>query len=333
MKKRMLKSMFFAAKPSHLILYATNRCNLRCRTCFVNFDDNREKEMTLEEIKQIAGYLDKLIWLDISGGEPFLRSDLPEICAAFSAKSISIPTNGIERELICGAVEKIREKTNAEITIAVSLDGFKETNDSIRGEGTFDKAIGTIEKLKKIRGIRIKVNTVLSNENCEEIISFMRFIKGLNPDFHSINIRRGVSRDANLKRPSYKDLLKIKGKIFSIWNEYDYGVKKFESGILKRYQRAAFDSSLKVIKEKRQIPKCLAGKSHLVIYANGDVSSCEMLAPYGNIRKKSLAELLKSKEAIARRDFIRQGKCHCYHNCNLLDNLLLNPFECSKLLI
>lgn len=325
--------MFFAARPSHLILYATNRCNLRCRTCFVNFDEYRGKEMTLEEIRQIAGYLNKLIWLDISGGEPFLRSDLPEICAAFGAKSISIPTNGMEQELICGATEEIREKTDAKITVAVSIDGFKETNDLIRGKGTFNKAIGTIGKLKKINGIRIKVNTVLSNENYKEIISFMRFIKELDVDFHSINIRRAVSRDSNLKCPSYEDLLKIRSGIFNIWNKYDYGVKKIESGILKRYQRAAFDASLGVIKEKRQILKCLAWKHHLVIYANGDVSSCEILAPFGNIRKKSLAELLKSKEATERKNFIKQRKCHCYHNCNMLDNLLLNPFKFFKLLI
>jgi len=86
MRKRILKSAFLASRPVHLILHVTNRCNLRCRTCFVDFDNYQGKELTLKEIERISKYLGKLIWLDVGGGEPFLRDDLHDICALFDAK-------------------------------------------------------------------------------------------------------------------------------------------------------------------------------------------------------------------------------------------------------
>lgn len=332
MKKRILISTLFHNRPNHLILHITNRCNLRCKTCFVDFTKG-EKELTMDEIEKISNYLNKLIWLDISGGEPFLRKDLPEICARFNTKSISIPTNGFDPNLIYKTTKKIRERTKAEVHISVSIDGFKKTNDSIRDNGCFDKSIETLNLLKTIKGIKIKVNTVLCEENYDEIIDFMKFIKTFNIDFHSIIFLRGISRDLAFKCPSYKKLTKIKKDIFKIWGTYNYGFQTIEKKVLKSYQKYLYETSLKIIKEKRQIPRCLAGKQHLVIYSNGDIAFCEILKPFGNLRKKKLNSLLKSKAAEEQRKIIKNRKCYCYHNCNMLDNYFLNPIHYPKLLV
>lgn len=333
MWKRILKSALFAKRPSHLILYVTNRCNLKCRTCFVDFTKNTEKELTVDEIEGIAKHLDELIWVDISGGEPFLRRDLPDICSKFNTKSLSIPTNGFNPELIYETTRKIRGGTDAEINIAVSIDGFEKTNDSIRNKGCFNRSIETLNLLKKIKGIRIKVNTVLCEKNYDELIDFMKFIKGFDVDFHSIILLRGTARDPLFKCPSYEKLARIRKEIFKVWCTYDYGFRTQERKFLLNYQRHMYDSSLKVIKEKRQTPRCLAGNQHLVVYSNGDVAFCEMLKPFGNLRKKNLNTLLKSREAQAQRKIIRNRICYCHHNCNMVDNYFLNPFHYPKLLI
>ncbi|MFH1461889.1 MAG: radical SAM protein [bacterium] len=333
MRKRILKSIFFTKKPVHLILYVTNKCNLRCKTCFVDFDRYIEAELTLEEIERIALYLNELIWLDIGGGEPFLRKDLPEICEKFNTKLISIPTNGFDPTLIYETTKKIRSKTDAEVNIAVSLDGFEKTNDNIKAEGCFKKSIETLKLLKTIRGIWLKVNTVLCRRNYPEIIDFMKFIRRFNIDFHSIILQRGPSGNPNYECPPYEKLLKIKEDIFNIWNTYDCGFKTIESSILKSYQRIMYETSLKIIKDKKQIPSCVAGKYHLVIYPNGDLAPCEMLKPFGNIRKDNIESILESKKAKEQRRFIKNKNCYCYHNCNMLDNFLLNPLLYPKLLM
>jgi len=334
MKARILKSVFIPYRPVHLILHITNRCTLRCKTCFVTFDDVPDRELNLEEINGIAKCLKKLIWLDISGGEPFLRSDLPDICAAFDAKTIAIPTNGFDPPLICETTKKIREGVSSEINISISIDGFEPINDEIRGRGYFKKSIETVELLKRVPGIRIKVNTVLCNKNYAEIIDFMKFVKGLGVDFQSVIFRRGSKVVAKpFECPPYEELKRIKAEIFRIWGTYDYGFGAFESRILHNYQRAMYEASLRVIKEKKQVMRCLAGRRHLVIYADGSVSFCEVLPPFGNIRNERLPSLLKSKNAEKSRDLIAGRGCYCYHNCNMIDNFFLNPLYYPRFLI
>lgn len=332
MRKRILKSALFTKKPSHLILHVTNKCNLKCKTCFVDFTKNKKKELTLKEIEEIANYLNKLIWVDVSGGEPFLRKYLPDICSKFNTKSLSIPTNGYNPKLVYETTKKIRTKTKAEVTIAVSIDGFERTNDEIRNKGSFKKSIETLKLLRTIRGIKVKVNTVLCEKNYDEIIDFMKFIKKFNVDFHSIIFLRGAPRDQSFKCPPYEKLAKIKKDVFKIWAGYNYGFNTIEGKILQNYQKCLYNTSLRIIKEKKQLPKCLAGKHHLVIYPKGDVAFCELLKSFGNIRENSLETLLKSKTAEKQREYIKNKKCYCHHNCNMVDNYFLNPLHYPKLL-
>lgn len=331
MKSALLQSLFFSRKPAHLILHVTNRCNLRCRTCFrADRDDN--DELSLQEIDEIASYFDKLLWLEISGGEPFVREDLIDILLRFNAKSISIATNGYDPEAIYDTVKRLRDTSRAIINIAVSLDGFQSTNDDIRGPGTFQRALKTLKMLKKLEGVIVSANTVLSQRNLDELFPFMEFIRGTMVDFHSIILLRGTPRDSTLTRPSYQELLGLKNGIFHYWNSYSYGVNFLERRILNRYQRIAYETTIRIIREKKQIPKCLAWRAHAVVYANGDVAFCEMLDPFGNLRKQPLGSLFVSRRALAQKRNIQDGNCSCYHNCNMMDNYFLNMFQYPKLL-
>ena len=332
MRGNILKAAFFAKKPVHLILYVTSRCNLKCRTCFVDFNRSKAKELELEEIEKISTHFKKLLWLDIGGGEPFLRKDLPDICALFNTNSISIPTNGFAPTQIYEATKRIKSMTKAEVTLSVSIDGFEETNDYIRERGYFAKSLETAKQLKTIKGIRVKINTVLCEKNYNEMIDFMEFIRKFNFDFHSIMFQRGTANFPETKCPSLDKLSRIKNDIFKVWATYDYGFNSIERKILRNYQKTMYEASLRVIKEKRQIPTCLAGRTHLVIYSNGDAAFCEMLKPFGNIREKNLADLLNSKNAKTQKDTITRGNCYCYHNCNMIDNIALNPLQYPKLL-
>lgn len=332
MKKRMLKFLLFPTRPAYLTLHVTNQCTLRCRTCFLNFDNPDKNELTLPELEKIAFYLRKLLWLDITGGEPFLRRDLPDICAKFDTYSLTIPTNGFDPERISEMTQEIRRRTSAVMNIAVSVDGFEATHDEIRSKGSFRRAIETLKLLKQIKGINVRTITVLCERNYDEIIDFMKFIKTLDINFHSINFRRGSPTISKYSCPSVEKLEKIKENIFMIWKTYDYGFNTLESKILRNYQRLMYETSLRIIRERRQVPSCLAGKYHSVIWANGDFSFCEMLEPFGNIREEEIKLLLKSKKAEKVKRYIREMKCYCYHNCNMIDNFFLNPFYYPKLL-
>ncbi len=332
MKRRIIESILFSQCPVHLILHVTNRCNLRCKTCFVDFGEaEKEDEISLSEINEMAQCLDKIIWLDISGGEPFLRNDLPDICSIFNTKSIGIPTNGFNPNLIYSQTKEIISAVNAELSISVSIDGFQDTNDSIRNRGAFNNAIETVRALKDVEGLRVKVNTVLCNANYGEMIDFMQFVRKMNVEFHSIIFLRGKPRNSDFSLPSYNKLCKIKNKVFDVWSTYDYGVRGFDMKILQQYQRRMYETSLKVIKNKKQYPKCFANKYHLVVYSNGDISFCEMLDTFGNLREEKLNVILKSDKAENMRKKIKRKDCYCHHNCNMIDNFFLNPLQYPKL--
>ena len=83
--------------------------------------------------------------------------------------------------------------------------------------------------------------------------------------------------------------------------------------------------AFRTLKEKKQIIPCLAVQRHLVIFSNGDVSPCELLPPVGNIKQKSLQEILKGQLLKQSVEKIRAGSCYCTHECNMLDSILLNP--------
>ena len=333
MIEKIISNVLKNKKPAHLILHITDKCQLECKTCFNNYKQNTD--LNIQYIKKVADYINDPIWLEISGGEPFLRDDLPKICTFFNTNLISISTNGQIPQKIFKTVQKIRNKLkkSIELSIAVSVDGFQKTHDYIRGENSFSKAIETINLLRKIDNIKVKVNTVLCQHNYHEIIDFMKFIKNLNLDFHSIILLRGNPKDSKFKLPKLQELNSIKEDIFKIWNTYDYGIKNtVKRRILKNYQRLAFETSLRIIEKKEQMPKCLAGVKHLVIMPDGNMSFCEMLKSIGNIKHSDLDKILNSKKALIQRKKIKAGNCFCYHNCNMLDNFFLNPIQYLKLL-
>lgn len=334
MKLQLLKNQLFHKGPSHLVLHVTSRCNRSCQTCFVRTRDAAPtEEISLSEIKKLAEGLNNLIFLDIGGGEPFLRNDLPEICAAFKTRYLSIPTNGFDPERIHYTITKIQKKAAAILSISVSLDGFEKTNDTIRGHGSFQNALQTVLSLRKIPGIYLKINTVLSDRNYYEIIPFMEYARTLAPDFHSIIFLRGRPRNESVKCPSVKELADIKEKVLAIWKTYGYGQRGLDKFLLRNYHRNMYASSLRVMQESRQTPPCLAHKHHLVVYPNGDAAFCEMLAPFGNILQRPLPRLLQEEKAVGQVRRIKSGGCFCYHNCNMMDNYFLNLFQYPKLLL
>jgi MoaA/NifB/PqqE/SkfB family radical SAM enzyme len=314
----------------HIILHVTNHCNFRCRHCFIDFSPKRD--LPLESYKKLSQEIGPMFWLDIAGGEPFLRKDLVEICTSFEAEVMTIPTNGFFQDRVLQMSRAIKDGMSGELTIAISVDGLQATHDRIREPGSWDKLWSTFEKLKAMDGIRVKINTVLCKENYSEILELMEFVQKQGPDFHSVILLRGSPIDPSFGLPAIEDLHAIQDKIFSILGRYDYGQNSATSRVLRNYHRYLWNTSLETIKQKTQVIPCLAGKAHAVIMGNGDVSSCEMLPPVGNITKSTWKEIWEGQAVKAQRESIQRKQCHCTHNCAMLDSILFRPQSYPQLL-
>jgi MoaA/NifB/PqqE/SkfB family radical SAM enzyme len=104
--------------PINLTLSVTNKCNSRCRSCDIWKIYPAEKsrladELTLDEIEKVFKSVGPVYFFNISGGEPFLRSDLPKIVAAacryLSPSVVHIPTNALMPDRIEAMTVEILE--------------------------------------------------------------------------------------------------------------------------------------------------------------------------------------------------------------------------------
>src|SRR3989344_921381 len=113
--------------PLYLIFFVTSRCNLRCEHCFFWRELNQaKKELSLEEIDKVTKNMDPLLLLRMTGGEPFLRTDLPEIAGLFyknaGMRNLGINTAGFFTKRIVESVKKILSQYPIDLDVVVSID-------------------------------------------------------------------------------------------------------------------------------------------------------------------------------------------------------------------
>jgi mycofactocin biosynthetic radical S-adenosylmethionine protein MftC len=157
------------SSPVNLTWEVTLACNLRCTHCLSSSAEPVAGELSTEEALDLVDQLaqEKVFQINFGGGEPFMRPDFLQIIDACHAKGIMtcISTNGT---LFTPELVERLSRTRL-MAIQVSLDGAKkETCESIRGKGTYDKAINAL-KLLALSNIPTSINTVLTATNADEI--------------------------------------------------------------------------------------------------------------------------------------------------------------------
>ncbi|MCA1793422.1 MAG: radical SAM protein [Desulfobacteraceae bacterium] len=154
--------------PVNVTWEVTYNCNLSCIHCLSDSGLKRKGELTTKESFGVIDALAamKVFQLNIGGGEPFMRPDFLDLMDYAHKKGMvtCISTNGtlIDRHIA-------KRLDNHLVYIQVSLDGATpESNDPIRGKGSFDKVIAALECLKE-RNIEISINTVLTKRSLPEL--------------------------------------------------------------------------------------------------------------------------------------------------------------------
>ena len=116
---RTAKSLYLSrSEPVGLIHFLTRRCNARCSFCFIDFDDEpsqcKGNELSIDQIQKITSTMGKsLQHVNLTGGEPFLRSDIFEVIKAYfdnaQVGSILINSNGAYTRRIESLVENLNK--------------------------------------------------------------------------------------------------------------------------------------------------------------------------------------------------------------------------------
>ncbi|VVB76919.1 Radical SAM superfamily protein [uncultured archaeon] len=145
-------------RPYKLNFAVTYACQSRCRTCNI-WRTKPHGELTGGEIEEFARKNGYFRWLALTGGEPFVRSDVVGVVKSFSENSkglymFTCPTNSLcNLETEVARVREILELGLPRAAITVSLDGHRELHDKTRGiPGNYDKALRMFKALKALSG-------------------------------------------------------------------------------------------------------------------------------------------------------------------------------------
>src|SRR6266478_4695986 len=92
-------------------------------------------------------------------------------------------------------------------------------------------------------------------------------------------------------------------------------------------------TKLQTLKEKTQVVPCRAGHLSAVVYANGDVSMCEIHKPLGNLRKQTFPEIWSSERAEALRASIARKECFCTTEVFLWPSIVYRPLWLARAML
>lgn len=259
--------------------HITHRCNLRCKHCYQDdygaFENPEKINDILEQYCDLLKAYGCKGRLNITGGEPLTHPHLFELLRLAWSKGIKtgVLTNGT----LIGEWEARRLKACHVDYVQVSLDGMEKVHDSIRGKGSFEKAVNGIYALKA-QGIFTSISFTAQNNNYRELKRLSAFCHNIGADklwFDRVII------------PSENDSEKLMLSAESFWK-----LCKTASH-LNRKGKVFCGRALQFIPCKNKlIYHCSAGENLLVVLANGDVMPCRRIPlVIGSVKENDLLTL------------------------------------------
>ncbi len=276
-----------------------------------------ENKSTLRDLK----------FVQLTGGEPYLRDDLPAIAEIVHHAApdcmIWIPTNGLLPEKIRDITFRIAEKIGgSRLGVTVSLDGDAEVNDIQRGvDGSFKNAVRTIKNLSELRkkhGFSLSTGFTLTEKNYvyAPIVQKIAYRLGSDYSFRPVNLSEHYYKNTDQSTKLDPD---------EIIPYLDYiGINlRQQKKILNNITKYAYIQGAKeFIKGHRTLP-CTAGTESIYIDTVGDVYPCLVMNhKLGNIYQHSVEDILASPSAWKARELIENQDCPtCWLECEVYRDL------------
>lgn len=290
--------------PKEVCIITTYRCNAKCNMCDVwHHPTSADEEITPSELEHLPS---GLRFINITGGEPFIRRDLEEIINVVRPKTnrIVISNNGFFTERIVKLCEAYPD-----LGIRISTEGLQKTNDDIRKiPGGFDRTLRTLLTLRRMGIKDIGFGMTVQDMNCKDLLPLYELSDALGYEFAT----------ATLHNSHYFHKLdnKIDNKEM-VCNEFSKLIRELlKSGSVKKWFRAYFNYGLmNYLHGGERLLPCDMGSESCFVDPSGDVLACNGMdekVPMGNIREKSFNEIWNSEQAERVRDIVRTCKKQCW---------------------
>ena len=296
------------AKKLNGTVIVTYRCNARCTMCNrYKAPSKPEEEISIETIRKLP----QMYFTNITGGEPFIREDLPEIVRELYKKSdrIVISTNGFFTDRIVALCKEFPQ-----IGIRISIEGLEQTNNEIRGlEDGFNRGYQTLKTLVGMGMKDVGFGMTVQDKNAHDLVPLYNISNELSMEFATASLHNSfyfvesnnIINDRLMVASHFEDLIN----------------RLLQSNSPKKWFRAYFNHGLinYIFSQKRLLP-CDMSFDTFFVDPYGDVMPCNGTKEkevMGNINKQTWDELWSSSEAEAVRKKVRS----CDRNCWMIGSV------------
>jgi len=346
--------------PVKLTIGLTYRCQSRCNYCNIwkfyqnNPEGYKNEVPSIVYLTMFEALRDNILWLDFTGGEPFLRKEIVEIVSfALNNTGIvaaGITTNGLDCDLVLNKTSEILTKSKKkQLVIGVSIDGKPEIYERARGLNGFEHAMRTFLELKRLtksfNNLRPHIAYTFNVFNAGSFPSFYRFISeeyGISIVEVSFAIQHSfgyyfqnrlaatIRTNDEFKKLTLKDIqfilsLRQKSRI-----NYTNPLSLARALFYDHYLR---NVSTYFSNPKQQIIPCKACELSAYIDPNGYVYPCIMWNEVlGSLKKRSFKTIWASAERKKAMQDVSAGRCpNCWTPCEAQLSWIANlPFSAIK---
>lgn len=316
-------------RPTVLIYNCTWVCDAQCEMCSNWKYGNRKTDMTLAQLEPA---LDHPFWgavenLNISGGEPTTRNDLPEMVEMFQRhlprlRKVGINTTGLTPHRAIPMLTRIVEFCGEHgllLSVRVSLDGIGEVHGQVRHvKRAFEKATQTIEAMQALAATNAHFQfgiaaTIFATNmaDAENILAWAR-AKDLDVVFNMLRFT-----DAMLHNKSLEETI---------------GFRQNEEAFMRRFflERVQEESVLSgqafmylhyadmIANGYHRTMPCPFRDQGLLLNPNGDLHYCENSQKIGNLLEESAEAIYFKAGSLAHREHIKQQICPtCLSPCQV----------------
>jgi len=300
--------------PRACVWEITLACNARCLHCGSDAGQTREKELTTGEALDLIEQLSALGCrsVTLSGGEPLLRNDWPELVRA-------IDEGGMRAELITNGLSMERDAAYIVEagfwSVTFSGDGPKDVHDALRGTpGALERLLAGAEALAT-QGVRIGAATQVNRRNVDHLDETMDLLRDHGFLGWQVQLTMPHGRAAELGDSLCLGATDLPGLEATILR-----LKTSDDGFLQVADNIGYMSRnepmLRAGSPIRYWSGCQAGLQVVGLTSDGTVRGCLSLPEEldeGNIRERPFAEIWNDPEAFGyNRRFDRRhltGQC------------------------
>ncbi len=334
---RLLASRLGARHPFKLTVALTDRCDCRCHGCWI-WKKPKGAELAPAACASLLSSVPSIRWVNLTGGEIFLRDDVPEIVEALCAAQprlavLDFPTTGQRTERILSDVSRIAGMGVPRLLVTVSVEGPPAHHDRTRGrEGAFARMVATFAGLRGLPGVESYLGMTLTRENASRVDETLAAVNAQMPgaarpvdwaDLHLNVYTRSPHYYDNLESdvqppPAPTDAIRQACR-----------VREASASPTDRIEAAYLRLLPAYLRTGRSPLPCKSLDASVFVDARGDVYPCTVYGRcLGNVHQQTLAAILGGSEAEAARSVIRADRCPgCWSPCEANPTILAHAPE------